>query len=376
VRALARVVGVLCVAAVAVPATALPAGAAADIDFDASLAGRPIASATSDDPIVLDPAEPIPLTMTIVNEGDEPASIRFVRLEGEALGLTFLTYDLGVRLDLGPGETYDLDVPLDFFDLESQATGYLGTSLRVYDTERDVIAEERFVVDVRGKATSTLGLFAIVVLIVAALSLVLLVVNTVRRRLPANRFVRGLQFAVAGAAVGLTLSLGMSILRLTYADVEAWVPLVFLPTVIAFGLGYVAPGPLSRSIEEVLEEEELDLAAEEAVARASGRYTAAQSGSFARESGDVRTSRDSGGRRTTRDEVRARLLRDSGGRRTTRGGRRRTRDSGGARPTRDSGSLAPHTSGEMAPHPSDELAPHSSGEFLPGRDTGGQSPPT
>jgi hypothetical protein len=259
---------------------AQPAHAAGTIDIEAELAGRDIASADSTEPIRIEPKEEVPLTLTIRNNGDRPQEIRYVRLEGKALGLTFLTYDLGIRTTLRPGEQTTLETALDFFDLERQATGYLGTSLRVYDGERRLLGSESFVVDVRGNATSTLGLFAVVVVAVAAFSVFVLVLNTLRRRLPANRFVRGIQFAIAGSSIGVTLSLGVSILRVAFADVEAWVPLVFLPTVIGFAVGYIAPGPLSRSIRDVQEEEALQVVAEKAVARASGMFAPATSGAF------------------------------------------------------------------------------------------------
>ena len=262
---------------------AVPGGGAAGDDglvIEGTIAGTDIATADSEDPVPLDPNELIPVHLTIRNEGDQVEEIRYVRLEGKALGLTFLTYDLGVRARLDPGERTEIDTALDFFDLDSQATGYLGTSLRVYDRDGHVLAEEGFVVDVLGKATSTLGAFAFIVLGLAAFSVIVLIINTVRRRLPANRFVRGMQFAMAGGAIGVTLSLGVSILRIAFADVEAWVPLVFLPTVIAFALGYVAPGPLQRSIRDVQEEQALQVVARVAVERASGVNTAASSAQF------------------------------------------------------------------------------------------------
>lgn len=275
-----RIGGVLAAALALLVLAATPA--AAEVGVEATIAGRDVDTADSARPIRLEPRTEIPLEVTLHNTGDEPVDVRYVRLEGEALGLTFLTYDLGIRLRLAPGETQTVEAPLDFFDLDSQATGYLGTSLRVYDTERRVLAHEDFVVDVRGKATSTLGLFAIAVLFIAALSVAVLAANTVRRRLPPNRFVRGLQFAIAGAAIGLTLALGVSIMRLAFVDVEAWVPLVFAPTAIGFALGYIAPGPLSQSIQEVREEEKLQVYAEEAVVRASGAHTAQVSGAHDR----------------------------------------------------------------------------------------------
>lgn len=276
-----------------------PAAAQASdaVELEAQLAGRDIADADSGDPITVEPREEIPLLLTIRNNSDESETVRYVRLEGQALGLTFLTYDLGIRTTLAPGEQTTLDTTLDFFDLESQATGYLGTSLRVYDDDRRLLGSSDFVVDVRGSATSTLGLFAVVVLGVAVFSVTVLVLNTLRRRLPSNRFVRGVQFAIAGAAIGVTLSLGLSILRITFADVERWVPLVFVPTVVAFVVGYIAPGPLQRSIRDVREEEALQVVAETAVARASGIYDPATSGAFTpggRASGPVAVPHTSG----------------------------------------------------------------------------------
>lgn len=250
------------------------------VEIEAELAERDLADADSTDPVALEPEKEIPLLLTMRNTTDDPVTVRYVRLEGKALGLTFMTYDLGVRTTLAPGEQTTLDTTLDFFDLETQATGYLGTSLRVYDADRRLLGSEDFVVDVRGNATSTLGLFAVVVLGVAIFSTTVLVLNTLRRRLPSNRFVRGTQFAVAGASIGITLALGLAVMRITFTDVEAWVPLVFVPTVIGFALGYIAPGPLSRSIRDVREEEALQVVAETAVARASGMYDPATSGGY------------------------------------------------------------------------------------------------
>lgn len=278
----------LLVLALVLPAA--PATAASPLEIDASIGGRDVTTADSTDPIRIDPLEEIPLVLTVRNTGDQVEEIRYVRLEGKALGLTFLTYDLGVRATLAPGRDVTIETPLDFFDLDSQATGYLGTSLRVYDPQRRLLASQSFVVDVRGKATSTLGLFAIAVVALAAFSCGVLVMNTLRRRLPSNRFVRGLQFAIAGSAVGVTLSLGVSILRIAFADVEAWVPLVLIPTLVGFAIGYIAPGPLSRSIRDVREEEALQVVAKEAVARVSGVHQPATSGRFDADQGDRRPS--------------------------------------------------------------------------------------
>lgn len=274
-----KLVALLALALGLLAALAGPAAAAKTVDITAEIAGRDISTADSEAPLELDPTETVPLTITLHNAGTVTEVVRFVRLEGQALGLTFLTYDLGMRAELEPGETVTLDAELDFFDLDEQATGYLGTSLRVYDADRLLLGQQDFVLDVKGQTTSTLGLFAFAVLGIAGFSITVLVLNTLRRRLASNRFVRGLQFAVAGSAVGVTLALGVSILRIGFAEVEDWVPLVFLPTVIAFGIGYLAPGPLSQSIRDVREEDALQALAESALLRRSGEHPMAVGGS-------------------------------------------------------------------------------------------------
>lgn len=274
-----RFLASLLLSGLAVLAPASPAAAAETLDVEAEINGRDIAGADDSSPIELDPTTAVPISITLRNAGSQTEDVRFVRLEGQALGLTFLTYDLGMRTSLAPGEETTFEAELDFFDLDEQATGYLGTSLRVYDADRLLLGQEDFVLDVKGRTTSTLGLFAFAVLGIAGFSITVLVLNTLRRRLASNRFVRGLQFAVAGAAVGVTLALGLAILRIDYANAEEWLPLVFLPTVIAFGIGYLAPGPLSLSIRDVREEEALQALAEEALIRRSGEQARATSSS-------------------------------------------------------------------------------------------------
>ena len=267
-------------AIMAIVTAATPAAAAKTLDVEATIAGRDIATADGDSPIELDPTRPVPISITLRNAGTQSEEVRFVRLEGQALGLTFLTYDLGIRTTLEPGEEATVSADLDFFDLDEQATGYLGTVLRVYDPDRLLLGEQAFVLDVQGRTTSTLGLFAFAVMGIAGFSIAVLVLNTLRRRLAPNRFVRGLQFATAGAAVGVTLALGLSILRISFADAEEWVPLVFVPTAIAFVLGYLAPGPLSQSIRDVREEEALQALAEAELRRRSGEVAPPHGSAF------------------------------------------------------------------------------------------------
>ena len=71
--------------------------------------------------------------------------------------------------------------------------------------------------------------------------------------------------SIAGAAVGLLLALGLPVLRITSIQPDAWIPLALGPMAIGFALGYLAPGPLSYSIEEVREDELLEIYASQAL---------------------------------------------------------------------------------------------------------------
>ena len=90
-----------------------------------------------------------------------PAGVPRVELEGPREERRELT------VDLQPGETRTLAVPLDFFDLEEQAHGYLRAWLRLYDdSDRARVANEEFVLDIRGNSISTMTVFALLLLLV------------------------------------------------------------------------------------------------------------------------------------------------------------------------------------------------------------------
>jgi hypothetical protein len=193
--------------------------------------------------------------MTMTNTSDLPQAVRYLRLEGEMLGLTFLTYTTRIAVELGPGETRNVTVPLDFFDIDSQAHGYLRSKLALYapGNDRQLLATDEFAVDVRGSVTSTMALFALLLFIVTAGSIFLNLQGLARRTLPANRFRRGLRFAVSGLGVGMLLTVAFSVLRIFPLPSVAWWPLLIIPMAIAFSAGYAAPGA-----NDDFDEEELD----------------------------------------------------------------------------------------------------------------------
>jgi hypothetical protein len=222
------------------------------LDVDAAIDGVLIADSGPGDPQRIDPAIESVLSMTITNVSDETVEIGHVRLEGEMLGLTFLTYDTRLPLALEPGATRELAVPLDFFDLESQASGYLRSWVRLYadDADRTRLSSDEFVLDVRGDTLSTMSIFAILLLLVTALSLAHNLWALRRGTLPPNRFVRGLRLAVTGLGLGLLVSVVFSVLRIFPLPTTGWIPLTVLPVAIGFGIGYLLPGFVDDDVED------------------------------------------------------------------------------------------------------------------------------
>lgn len=214
-----------------------------DLLVEASINDTPVADATARSPLELDPAVESTLRLDITNEGDASVELARVRLEGVLLGLNFLSYDVRVRTVLSPGEQRMLDVPLDFFDLERQASGYLRAHVRTYDSDGTRTSSNELAVDIRGSIWSTMSLFAYALLVLTALSITKNVADAMRNRLPPNRFYRGTRFAVSGLGLGLLLSVAFSVLRIFPLPATGWVPLTLIPAVAAFALGYlVTPG--------------------------------------------------------------------------------------------------------------------------------------
>lgn len=224
------------------------------LEIDATIDGITLddADATNPLPLSIDESE---LNLSMVNTSDTPQAVRYLRLEGEMLGLTFLTYTTRLAVELAPGETRQVTVPLDFFDIDSQAHGYLRAKLALYapGLDRQVLATDDFAVDVRGSVTSTMALFAFLLFAATAASIALNVLGLARGTLPTNRFRRALRFAVSGLGVGMLFTVAFSVLRIFPLPSVAWWPLVIIPTAIGFAIGYSAPDS-----GDDIDEEELD----------------------------------------------------------------------------------------------------------------------
>ena len=230
------------------------------LQVTAAIDDQPLADATSRSPVPLDPERESTLRLTIDNPSDSSVDLERVRLEGELLGLNFLTYDVRVRTTIAAGQSTTLDVPLDFFDLEQQASGYLRAHVRTYDASDVRTSSNEFAVDIKGSATSTMNLFAYALLLLTVAGVAKNLRDTLRGRLPENRFHRGIRFLVPGLGFGLLLSVAFSVLRIFPLPAAGWVPLTLIPAVGAFTLGYLfTPSPPDdESVDEDREADDLD----------------------------------------------------------------------------------------------------------------------
>ena len=215
------------------------------IEVDAMLNERSLDGVGSGDALVINANDELLLDLQVTNTGAEPTMVSFVRLEGTAVGIRFFTYDTGVFLPIEPGATENLLLPIRFLDLDSQADGFVRSTLRLFDDDRKPLASQSFVADVRGNSTAALRLFAIAALVFAIVSIGFTLYLASRRRLHKNRMVRGFHFSYSGLAVGLLIALFLPIFRIVALAPVGWFFALALPTLIGFGIGYLTPNWLS-----------------------------------------------------------------------------------------------------------------------------------
>lgn len=204
-----------------------------------TLDGRNIA----DRVVEFDPARPAELSVTAINSGTTPKSVRLVRVSGVALALTFFAYDTTIPFEVPAQGQATRTFPLDVRDLRDQAIGLLPTSVELLDEERVALGEVDTVADVRGSFLSVYGVFGVAVFALTALTWVAALLALARHRLPPNRFRRALRFLPAGIGTGLVAVVTLSVLRLVPPEPVVEIPVVLGAAVIAMVLGFLTPHP-------------------------------------------------------------------------------------------------------------------------------------
>ena len=242
--------------AVVAPATLPWSPAAADasaLEVRAGVDGKPAAGSSDSHPVRLDPTKPVRLDLQVTNGGPRPLEVRTVRVEGRVAGLAFFAYDTSVRIRSDPGTTERRGYLLDMAGLDGQATGLIPTSISVLDADRNVLASQRFVADVRGSLRSVYGLFGLAVAGLTALSFTAVLLALARQRLPPNRWRRAVRFLTPGLGLGLLTVFTLSATRVFAPRPARWVSIVTLSALVLFVLGYLTPSVEDHEGDEDVE---------------------------------------------------------------------------------------------------------------------------
>ena len=104
-----------------------------------------------------------------------------------------------------------------------------------------------------------MGMFAILLAIVAIVALWTSVRAMQLRILPENRMLRGLRFLGTGLSIGLLIEVGFSVLRIFTLPATGWVPILLITSAAGFAFGYFLTGSGTDEVEYD------DLAAAEAI---------------------------------------------------------------------------------------------------------------
>lgn len=265
-RALPAVLLATLLAALLAFAGAAPAAADDHLDVVVELDGTEASGHDANDPLVLEPDEPVVVAITATNDGSDEVFVRSVRLRSRVIGLTFLAYETRVDLPVPAGTTSSVTFELDLLDLRSQATGLLPAEVELLDAEREAVATVPLTVDVQGSMTSVYGAFGLVIIAITVLALGLALWRLATGRLPANRWARGLQFAAPGVGLGLVVTIGLSTLRIFAPAPGLWATLLIGFGVAGFAFGYLTPQP---GRDDVVDLGDLDVALEVGNAAAS-----------------------------------------------------------------------------------------------------------
>jgi hypothetical protein len=241
--------------------TAMPTPSAAAqaqrLSVRASIDERAVEDSTESRPIRLAPKKSSLLSVEVENRGSGGVTIKTVRLEGKVVGLTFFAYDTAVGFPLAAGATGSRRFLLDLAGLDGQATGLIPGSVQLLDPDRQVVAEEPAVFDVRGSLLSVYGLFGLGVALITVVSFIAALVGLARHRLPANRWRRALRFLTPGLGLGMVINFTLSATRVFVPGLGRWLTIMVVSGLVFFALGYLTP---TSPDEEEDEDERLLLA--------------------------------------------------------------------------------------------------------------------
>jgi hypothetical protein len=254
-RPIVATVAALLVVLVAAVTLVPVASAANNVTFVVKIDGEDVSKSSGSNPVAIDGE--VPLEVTIDNGTNGPVTVNAVRLVGRSIGATVFSSEIAIGAQLDPGETQTRTIQLDLRGITDQANGLFEGEVQLLDPDRNVIASEDAVWDVRGSMTSLFGLFAIMLLVVTIILTAFSFRDLATGRLSKNRWWRGVRFAFVGLAIGATILVWMSVLRLVAPRAVIAYPLLLVLGIAGFVLGSLSPDP-TRGIEDEDDDEEDD----------------------------------------------------------------------------------------------------------------------
>lgn len=253
-----RILLAFAVALVSLAALPVPAGASDHVTLVAGVSGQDMAAADENDPLTLQPGRPLPIELAITNRGTAPIQVRTVRLAGKVIGLTFFGYETTVSISVPPSATVTRQFSLDLAGLAGQAVGLLPASISLLDPDRNELASETLIVDVRGSLRSVYGFFGVAIVVLTGVSLAGAFLALARHRLPANRWRRAQRFLPGGIGLGLAFVFVFSVLRVFAPQASRWVPILLVLSAGLFAVGYFTPTPEPVGVQPRLSGPESD----------------------------------------------------------------------------------------------------------------------
>ena len=227
--------------------------AADDVTFVMTIDGNDVSQSSGSSPVAIDGQ--VPLEIDITNAGSDPVTVSAVRLVGRSIGATVFSSEIAIGAQLDAGESQTRTIQLDLRGITDQANGLFEGEVQLLDPDRNVIASEDAVWDVKGSMTSLFGLFAIMLLVVTVILTAFSFRDLATGRLSKNRWWRGVRFAFVGLAIGATILVWLSVLRLVAPRAVIAYPLLLVLGIAGFVLGSLSPDP-SRGIEDEDDDEE------------------------------------------------------------------------------------------------------------------------
>jgi hypothetical protein len=243
------------------------ASAEDSVSFVMIIDGQDVSESSGSDPIEVDGE--VPLEVTIENISDEPVTVQAIRLLGRSLGATVFSSEIAIGAELDPDESETRSIELDLRGVTDQANGLFEGEVQMLDPDRNVMAAQDVVWDVKGSMTSLFGLFAIMLLVVTVIFTAFSFRDLATGRLSRNRWWRGVRFAFVGLAIGATILVWLSVLRLVAPTAVVAYPLLLVLGIAGFVLGSFSPDP-TRGLDDEDDDED-----DEEFDRATARMDAA-----------------------------------------------------------------------------------------------------